>query len=162
MDSGTIGTMPATEFKKGRYKTWYRLHPNQSHPDFFGQVMVCANLPNNAFVSKAGEKMSVSEMYRDKGFRETPQALNPDADLVTDDKNQMYLIPKGYELKETAEKTIHGDGKTLLDVIVRRVVKKEVLNEVSTPEVSGYICDTCGKECKNAIGLAGHKRSHAK
>lgn len=27
-------------------------------------------------------------------------------------------------------------------------------------ETSKFVCDVCGKVCKNSIGLSGHKRSH--
>jgi hypothetical protein len=37
-------------------------------------------------------------------------------------------------------------------------VPKEEPKEVKETKV--YICDVCQKECKNALGLAAHKRSH--
>jgi len=157
MVSGTVDGVKQTPLtKKGRYKTWYRLHPNQDDPNFFGHVMICHNLPAGAYVSLAGDKMSVSEMYFKKGFRETPQELNPTAKLV--EKNgEYYLVPEGYELKEMVEKTLFGDGKSYVDATVQRVVKKETVNEDDS-----LTCDICGKVCRGEFGLKTHKRSHAK
>jgi len=44
------------------------------------------------------------------------------------------------------------------EVIVEEVKKTEVDADI---EVS-YECGTCGKVCKNKIGLAGHMKSHVK
>jgi len=161
MVNGTVdGVKQSPVTKKGRYKTWYRLHPNQENLDYFGHVMICHNLPVGAFVVNGGDKMSVSEMYRKKGFTETPQELNPNADVVRDSKGGFYIVPKGYELKETAGKTLFGDGKSYVDGIAVRIVRKETVDKVLTGEM--HVCDICGKECKTKLALAGHKRSHAK
>ena len=157
MVTGTV-EMPSKPIKKENKKTWYRLHPNQDNPDFFGHVMVCPNLPNGAIVSDAGNLMSMAEMYRKKGFKETPQELNPNARLVRKG-SEYYLIPEGYELKETVEKTLFGDGITKVDVTVQRVVKTVNEDDSLTDSLT---CEKCGKVCKGEFGLRTHLRSHEK
>ena len=157
MVTGTV-EIPSKPIKKENKKTWYRLHPNQDNPDFFGHVMVCPNLPNGAIVSDAGNLMSMAEMYRKKGFKETPQELNPNAKLVHKG-SEYYLIPEGYELKETVEKTLFGDGLTKVDVTVQRVVKTVNEDDSLTDSLT---CEKCGKVCKSEFGLKVHLRSHEK
>jgi hypothetical protein len=39
---------------------------------------------------------------------------------------------------------------------------EEVKPEAKTEAPNPLICDVCGKECKNQLGLNSHKRSHKK
>ena len=41
-------------------------------------------------------------------------------------------------------------------------IPKNICEAITITQViaAGYKCDICGKICKAAIGLAGHKRSH--
>lgn len=48
----------------------------------------------------------------------------------------------------------------LWNCITLATEKEFAMEEEGKEETSEFVCDVCGKVCKNRIGLSGHKRSH--
>lgn len=46
------------------------------------------------------------------------------------------------------------------NIIDKRSVFESVIKEDDAAGKSAFVCDVCGKSCKTALALAGHKRSH--
>lgn len=150
MVTGNVG-LPYTPIVREKKRTFYRLHPNN-----FGEVMVCRNLPIGVSTVVNGIPVSYRERYLGKGMREKPEELMPDAKLETNPEGGMFLVPDGYELKLVPEKTEFE--RKQIDTETWKVVKKE-----STPTVEGgFKCPECGKEVATKLALNGHMRSHNK
>lgn len=117
--------------------TLYRLHPTE-----FGAIMVMPNLP---FGLRERDRY-----LNEKGYKRTPQELMPEAEVKTNDAGELFLVPKGYELKSLPDKALLGDGKTFKDISVWQVTKCE----------SSFPCPECGKSCVSDFGLQSHMKSH--
>ena len=37
---------------------------------------------------------------------------------------------------------------------------KQTIEQIEESKVESFVCDVCGKVCKNQLGLLAHKRSH--
>jgi hypothetical protein len=62
---------------------------------------------------------------------------------------------------EVLDREIHGDKSNY--EIVKEMAKaaNQVLDDsINQKEEEKFICDVCGKECKNQFGLNSHKKSH--
>lgn len=100
-------------------KTLYRLHPNE-----FGRVMVMPNLPNG---------LHEAEMWRNKGYKYSPQELNPQARLEKSPEGGIFLVPDGYKLDSKLETVTDPNTKESHQETVWHVIK----SKESTPTAEG-------------------------
>ena len=138
---------PTERILREKKRTLYKMHPDQEN--FFGHVITMPNLPFGL--------RERDVFLRVKGYKENPQELRPEAELVKNDGGELFLVPKGYELKRCDEKTLFVKNKieSFIDTYVWRVVQKEDTN-------GGVPCPECGKMCASDLGLHSHMRSHTK
>jgi hypothetical protein len=69
----------------------------------------------------------------------------------------IYKMVHDYDAEKRAGFSIYPDGRDLKQEAVVVEVLPEVVDEANSKQ---YVCDICGKEFINAVGLHGHKRSH--
>ena len=146
--------IPMTPIIRELKITLYRLHPIQKEYDAikqtdgcFGEIMVCPNLPNN---------LHSADVYRKKGFKETPEELMPRAELKRE-SGGFYLVPNGYELKCL---------KTMFKVPDSGYLQNQKLHEIEGDlwkvvkvEEGVHKCE-CGFTAQSLAGLKAHQRSH--
>lgn len=86
-------------------------------------------------------------------------------DIVITDQGVVRLPKDGgaafIDPTTTAEVDRHSIGDRVIQVSdedAERVTRAAI--SIGESRQPGFVCPTCGKECKNAFGLTGHKRSH--
>jgi len=146
MSNGNAGIITEPILRENKV-TLYRLHPTDS-----GRVIEMPNLPNG---------LHEAEMWRKKGFKATPQELNPQARLETNPEGEMFLVPPGYKLESFVEIAKTNYDKATEQVTSWRVAK-ETVRETTPSEETKLACPDCGKECKGEFGLRAHMKSHKK
>jgi len=96
------------------------------------------------------------ELYDRMGF-----AVCPKDNLASEYQARRHAQKRHkseWEAVESMRQDKEKEDTKLTDQALKAVLVKFL--ESQGEQSGGYTCDICGKECKNAIGLAGHKKSH--
>lgn len=95
----------------------------REHPERRGEIMVMPNLPNG---------LHEAEVYRRKGYKRTPQEIDPYAEVVRNPEGGLFLIRKGERLESYKDETstpLSKDKWVMKEETYWRVVKGEAPSE---------------------------------
>ncbi len=136
MSNGNAGLVTKPILRENKV-TLYKLHPSD-----FGRVIKMPNLPNG---------LHEAELWRNKGYKKTPQELMPDAQLEQDPEGGIFLVPDGYTLKPVTEKTEFE--RKQIDVTNYHVIKDKEEPTPTASEPPLYVSDKPKSRKKNnAVG----------